>query len=142
MSASQLAFFDTNILVYAFDRGSDQKREQASSLVRQNWQDQQGCLSVQILQEFYVTVTQKIRQPLEHSVARQMVADFGRWKTHAPNEEDVLSAIDLQKEFQLSFWDAMVLQSALALNCSVLYSEDFSHEQRFRNLEVRNPLRG
>jgi predicted nucleic acid-binding protein len=133
-------FVDTNILVYAYDLSAGRKREIAKTLVEQCWENQNGCLSVQVLQEFYVNITQKIPNPLERQTARQLVADLTLWKTHAPSPGDVLAAIDLQREFTLSFWDAMIIQSALQTSCIQIWSEDLSHGQVFRKTQVTNPF--
>ena len=137
---STLQFVDTNILVYAHDLSAGRKREIARKLVDQCWHDQNGCLSVQVLQEFYVTVTQKINKPLDRITARQMIADFSYWSIHVPASSDVLHAIDLQTEYSLSFWDSMIIHSALQLGCQKLWSEDLTHEQVYRSAKVINPF--
>ena len=139
-SPPPLHFFDTNILVYAYDLSAGPKREVAKKLVEKCWDEQNGCLSVQVLQEYYVTVTQKISSPLDHPTARKMIEDLSYWKTHPPEPSDVLQAIDLQHEYHLSFWDAMILQSALQLGCQKVWSEDLSHGQTYRSLTVINPF--
>lgn len=55
-------FVDTNILIYALDRNADAKHQQAAELIRQLWENGGGVLSTQVLQEFYVNVTQKIQK--------------------------------------------------------------------------------
>jgi len=85
-------------------------------------------------------VTQKIRQPLDHPTARQIVADLTQWRLHTPTASDLLQAIDLQQLYQLSFKDALVVQSALSLGCKQLLSEDLSHGQAYGSLQVVNPF--
>jgi predicted nucleic acid-binding protein len=138
----QLRFIDTNILVYAYDRSAGRKHTAAARLVEQCWGDENGSLSIQVLQEFYVTVTRKIARPLEYQTARQVIADLAQWRIHVPEANDVLQAIDLQQTYQLSFWDAMVLQSATRLGCAQLLSEDLSHEQTYGIVQVINPFIG
>ena len=72
----QLRFIDTNILVYAYDRSAGRKHTAAARLIEQCWGNENGCISIQVLQEFYVTVTRKIAKPLEYQTARQLVADL------------------------------------------------------------------
>jgi predicted nucleic acid-binding protein len=69
------------------------------------------------------------------------VADLAHWRTHAPQASDLLQAIDLQQSYQLSFWDAMIVQSATNLGCQQLLSEDLNHGQVYGPLEVINPFR-
>jgi len=134
-------FLDTNILVYAYDRSAGQKQRLAAQLMKECWQNENGCTSLQVLQEFFVTVTRKIAAPLDHHSAHQIVADLAHWRTHAPQASDLLQAIDLQQSYQLSFWDAMIVQSATNLGCQQLLSEDLNHGQVYGPLEVINPFR-
>jgi predicted nucleic acid-binding protein len=135
-------FLDTNILLYAHDLSAGSKHEISKHLVEELWQTGVGCVSLQVLQEFYVNVTRKIPRPLEHNLARQLVADLSQWRLHVPDVDDVLQAIDLQNSYQLSFWDAMVLHSAARLGCNKLYSEDLSHGQIYGDVRVINPFVG
>jgi predicted nucleic acid-binding protein len=140
--AAPLRFIDTNILVYAYDRSAGRKHAAASRLVEQCWEDENGCLSIQVLQEFYVTVTRKIATPLEPQTARQIVSDLAHWRIHVPEANDVLQAIDMQQTYRLSFWDAMVMQSAAQLGCTQLLSEDLSHGETYGPVQVFNPFTG
>lgn len=133
-------FIDTNILVYAFDLTAEYKREIAKTLVEQYWETRTGCLSLQVLEEFYVNVTQKIPHPLNRGIARQLVSDLAYWRLHVPEVEDVLKAIDLQNTYLLSFWDAMILQSALRMRCAQLITEDLSHGKTYEGVQVVNPF--
>ncbi|MFN0168588.1 MAG: PIN domain-containing protein [Bryobacteraceae bacterium] len=131
-------FVDTNILVYAFDRDAGEKNRRAVALLERLWNERSGCLSLQVLQEFYVTVTRKLNLPALEAI--KQVGRFGKWVVHRPNLEDVLAAMELSRRKQISFWDALMLRSALALECSVVWSEDLGHGQRWGSLTVRNPL--
>jgi predicted nucleic acid-binding protein len=133
-------FVDTNILVYAYDRSAGEKHSIASQFVRECWENQNGCLSIQVLQEFFVNVTRKISLPLDGQTARQLVADLAQWRLHVPEASDLLQAIDLGQTYHLSFWDAMVLQSAARLECRQLLSEDLSHGQSYGDVQVINPF--
>ncbi len=134
-------FLDTNILVYAYDISAGQKHTLAAQLVQGCWDNENGCLSLQVLQEFFVTVTRKIMPPLDHQTARQIVADLTQWRLHAPKAADLLQAIDLQELYQLAFWDALVIQSAASLGCKQLFSEDLNHGQAYGTVQVVNPFR-
>jgi predicted nucleic acid-binding protein len=135
-----LQFVDTNILIYAHDISAGQKHSRARELIRDLWQSAEGCLSVQVLQEFYVNVTQKVAKPLPAETAAQIIADLSVWEVHCPKTEDVLGAIRLQKRYQLSFWDAMIVASALQLGCQVLWSEDLNAGQVYDQVEVQSPF--
>lgn len=134
-------FLDTNILIYAFDRSAGKKHDLALKVVNDCWENKNGCLSIQVLQEFFVTATRKIAKPLEHPTARQIVVDLAHWHLHTPMIEDILQAIDFQKNYQLSFWDAQVVQSADNSGCKRLLSEDLNHGQVYGDVQVINPFR-
>lgn len=140
MSAKTLEFVDTNVLVYAYDTSAGSKRTRASDLLARLWSNRSGSLSIQVLQEFYVAVTRKIPRPLAHPDARSVIEQLAHWRVHAPGSMDVLRAIDLQTLHRLSFWDAMILQSAASLECARLWSEDMSHGQSYCGVSVENPF--
>ena len=134
-------FLDTNILVYAFDRSAGQKHRLAAKILENCWENENGCLRIQVLQEFFFTVTRKIVLPLDSQTARQIVADLAQWRLHAPKVSDLLQAIDLQQNHLLAFWDAQVIQSATSLGCKQLLSEDFNHGQTYGEVQVINPFK-
>jgi predicted nucleic acid-binding protein len=133
-------FVDTNVLVYAYDRSAGEKRARARELLDQLWSDAQGCVSVQVLQEFYVAITQRVQRPLAQEVAADIVRDLSYWRLHAPVAEDVLGAIDLQRRHKTSFWDAMILWSAARLGCATVWSEDLSANHDYDGVLVQNPF--
>jgi predicted nucleic acid-binding protein len=134
-------FVDTNILVYAHDTSAGGKQERARALVEQLWNTRDGCLSIQILQEFFVSVTRKIPKPLETAAAKEIIADLSLWYVHVPEADDVLGAISLHQQTGISFWDAMMVRSAIEIGCEVIYSEDLNHGQRYDGARVENPFR-
>ena len=139
---SPVAYFvDTDILVYAYDRSAGYKHEVAVQLMESCWENENGCLSIQVLQEFYVTVTRKIVTPLDYQTALQIVADLPQWRLHIPKANDLLQSIDLQQIYQLAFWDAQLVQSAICLECKQLFSEDL-HVQLYGGVQMINPFRG
>jgi predicted nucleic acid-binding protein len=140
VEAQEVYFFDTNVLVYAYDLSAGKKHEAAAELLKACWEYENGRLSIQVLQEFFVTVTRKIALPLDVPTARQIVADLAQWKLHTPEADDLLQAIDFQQNYQLSFWDALVVESAVRLGCKWLVTEDLSHNQVFGGVQVVNPF--
>ncbi len=138
--SDDLQFVDTNILIYAHDKSAGTKHERARALLESLWENDNGCLSIQVLQEFYINVTRKIARPLDSESAKSIVADLGQWTTHAPNVDDVLEAITVQQRYGLSFWDAMILASAARLGCGVLWSEDLNDGQEYDGVKVVNPF--
>jgi len=133
-------FVDTNILVYAHDIEAGDKHGRARALIAQLWESGQGHLSVQVLQEFFVAVTTKVKKPLEIRVASRLISWLANWKVHSPNAHDVIRATEIQERHKVSFWDAMIIRSAESLGCDVIWSEDLNHGQRYENVLVLNPF--
>lgn len=133
-------FVDTNVVVYAHDLTAGDKRSRAREIMADLWETDDGCLSIQVLQETFVTLTGKVPQPLDIETAASVVADLGRWTVHSPDPEDVLAAIEIQQRSQLCFWDSMIVRSAGRLGCEVLYSEDLNPGQRYAGVTVHNPF--
>lgn len=134
-------FVDTNVLVYAHDRSAGRKRETAQDLLERLWDSRLGCVSLQVLQEFYVTVTGRTRRLLSPVEAARKVAWYAEWTLHEPGRQDLLSAIALHVTLTISFWDAMILQSARGLGCGVLLTEDLTHGQSYAGVIALNPFR-
>jgi predicted nucleic acid-binding protein len=134
------AFVDTNILVYAEDKTAGQKHALARDLVVKLWNDADGVLSVQILQELYVTLTRKVGRPLSADKALAIVKEYLSWVVVDNTPKLLIAAAGLQERAQLSFWDALVVQAALDAGCDRLYSEDFNAGQKFGPLVVVNPF--
>lgn len=133
-------FVDANVLVCAFDTSAGAKRKAAVQLLARLWNTGTGCLSVQVLQEFFVTVTRKVAQPLSIDDAAERVRELATWKVFAPTADDVLAAIALHKQAKISFWDAMVVEAAAQTGCDALWTEDLSDGQLVRGVRVRNPF--
>ena len=104
-------FVDASILVYAHDESAGAKRDQARTLLEQLWESREGCLSVQVLQEFFVNVTRKIAKPLGTETAEEIVADFSCWHVHVPAAGDVLGAIGIHQRTGISLWEAMIVRA-------------------------------
>jgi predicted nucleic acid-binding protein len=134
-------FVDTNILVYAHDASAGSKQAVAEELIRDLWETGDGCLSVQVMQEFYVTITRKVAHPYPPIEAAEILRDLSFWRVYSPTAEDVLGAIDLQRRYDTSFWDAMIIHSAICMDCSVLWSEDLADGQMVEQLTVKNPFK-
>ena len=134
------AFVDTNVLVYAYDRGAGAKHERALELVEALWEDGNGAISTQVLQEFYVNVRRKAQQPISPEEARSLIADYLTWEPTVNDGATVLEAIDAEGRYQLSFWDALIVVAAQKSSASIIYSEDFNHGQQFGSVQVQNPF--
>lgn len=133
-------FVDSNVLVYAHDATAGAKAVRARALIEELWQSERGCLSMQVLQEFFVTVTRKLPRPLDARRAAEIIEQLSHWRVHSPVPDDALEAIELHLRARVSFWEAMVVRSAQQLGCCVLWSEDLTAERTYSGVLVRNPF--
>jgi predicted nucleic acid-binding protein len=134
-------FVDTNILVYAHDTSAGAKHERAKALVENLWRQRSGVVSTQVLQELCVNLRRKAGHPVDLRTAREIVVDYLSWDVVTNTGESILEALQLEEHYQISFWDALVVQAAEASGAAVLYSEDLSDGQTYRGVRVVNPLR-
>ncbi|MDO8834707.1 MAG: PIN domain-containing protein [Vicinamibacterales bacterium] len=132
------SFIDSNVLVYTDDSGNPAKQAQAIELVSQGRKDHTGVVSVQVLQEYFVTATKKLG--VDPVLARRKVELFGQLDLVIVSLDDVLGAIDLQRLHRLHFWDALIIRSARQGGCVRLLSEDMQHGRRFDGVEIVNPF--
>ncbi len=135
-------FLDSNLLVYAHDRGSGEKHERARDLVERLWSDGTGVLSTQVLQEFYVNICRKAKHPLPREEAAQIVRDYLSWAVVVNSGTSILQAVFVEIRFQIAFWDALIIQAATSAGARTLYSEDLNHDQLYGPVRVVNPFLG
>ena len=132
-------FFDTNVLVYAFDEGEPEKRAVALALIEEHLVDGDGVISVQVLREFYSAVRREPR-PLSDEAA---AAAVGRLAGFSPLSEDVgmvPKAVRRAQEMSISFRDALIVEAALKAGADRLFTEDLQHGQVIEGMRVENPF--
>jgi predicted nucleic acid-binding protein len=134
-------FLDTNILVYAHDSSAGMKRQRAAELVTRLGREQRAIVSVQVLMEFVATVTRKIPKPVSLATAAEIVDDLATWEVYRPDARAVAESARLADRYRISPWDAMIVYAAIAMEASVLWTEDLSHNQVFDGVTVKNPFR-
>ena len=140
-SMSARAFVDTNVLVYAYDQRGGEKTAIARELLKQLWSERRGVLSTQVLQEFALNVRRKFTQPMTVDQVRQAISLYRQWRVLVNSVESILGALEIEQTHQLSFWDALIVQAAIAAGCEILYSEDLSHGQEYEGVRVMNPFK-
>jgi predicted nucleic acid-binding protein len=135
---TDVVFVDTNILIYAHDLDAGEKRERAARALERLWDEQTGRLSIQVLQEFYVTVTQKLSTG--RACAREVVRTYTPWVRHPTTPETILRATEIAELSKLSFWDGLIVASAEQSGAAQLYTEDLNTGQSIVGVKVVNPL--
>jgi predicted nucleic acid-binding protein len=133
-----LAFFDTNILIYADDASAKRKREQAISLIVEHRGGNSMVTSLQVLQEYYAAATRKLGVAAE--IAQRKVEILARGRVVRFTEQDVIASIELHRLAKISFWDAMIVQAARLAGAAVLYSEHMGHGATIGGVKIRNPF--
>jgi predicted nucleic acid-binding protein len=133
-------FFDTNILVYLFDADAVWKKEQSQKRFAAEAAAGQVLLSTQVLQEFYVAVTKKLAIPLDAKAAEAVVRDLSAMPIIGVDADRILAAIGRSRSMQLSFWDALIIETALAAGAARILTEDLQHGQIIEGLLIENPF--
>ncbi len=134
-------FVDTNIIVYAYDASAGTKHDVAMKIMRELWDSGRGTISMQVLQEFFVTVTSKIAKPLDIKTARDVVRDLTKWNPILVNGDIIINAIDIHSVSRYSFGDSLIIAAAIEAGVGTLYSEDLSDKQRIKNITIKNPFK-
>jgi predicted nucleic acid-binding protein len=137
---TERVFVDANILVYSFDRLEPEKLVRAKEWLNHLWPARTGRVSFQVLQEFYVIVTRKLKPGLDFETARKVVRSLWAWQPIRTDEQHFAAAWAIQDRFQLSWWDALIVAAARSAGCSVLLTEDLQHGQDLDGLRVVDPF--
>ena len=133
-------FFDTNVLVYLWDHDQPAKQATAERLVTQEVNSGLAVVSTQVLQEFYATVTRKLKPPLPDAEALANTESFATLPVVQVDPVLILKAIRLSQLHRISMWDALIVEAALAADCRRLLTEDLQNGRRFGELLIENPF--
>jgi predicted nucleic acid-binding protein len=132
-------FADTNLLLYAISTDPLERRK--AVLANELLRTETIGLSVQVLQEFYVQATRAGRvDPLAHEDALDLIESWTRFPVQAMTLEIVRAALATKDRFQISYWDAAILEAARALGCDVVLTEDLSVSTDYAGMRVQNPF--
>lgn len=130
------SFLDTNILLYA---ASGKEHESAKRLVARELLEREGVgFSVQVLAEFYVNATSKLKLP-EDQILR-VLDQLTKYPVLPLDESIFWSALEIRRRYGISYWDSSILAAAIQLGCGTVYSEDLNHGQVYAGVKVVNPF--
>ncbi len=135
-----MPFVDTNVLVYARDKTDPQKQVRAAEILGKLWRNRTGRLSMQVLQEYYVTVTRKLEPGLSRSEARQDVRDLMEWNPRPVSAAILETAWEIEDRWKLSWWDSLIVASALDSGATSLLSEDMQAGLVIHSLQILDPF--
>ena len=134
-------FLDTNIFAYSFDKGATSKLRRSQQLILQGITTRKGVVSYQVVQEFFNLALRKFAQPMTAAEAEQYLHAVFKPLLAVQSSQALFSqAFRLQERHHLSWYDSLIVAAALESQCTVLYSEDMQHGQRFGELQIKNPF--
>lgn len=134
-------FLDTNIFVYSFDKNARKKADRAAKLIRRAIEVGHGIVSYQVVQEFFNVALRRFAEPMSGADAEQYLSTTFRPLLAVHSSHGLYSrALQLAREHSLSWYDSLIVASAIEGRCGVLYSEDLQHGQRFGGLRIENPF--
>ncbi|MCJ7630698.1 MAG: PIN domain-containing protein [Longimicrobiales bacterium] len=133
-------FVDTNILVYVRDRTEEEKQSRAAEWMAALWDTHRGRLSMQVLQEYYVTVTRKLDPPRTLEEAREDVLSLRAWEPVLIDENILEDGWTVQDRYGFSWWDALIVAAAARSGSRWLLSEDFQDGQELFGLTIVSPF--
>lgn len=139
---SDRTFVDTNVLIYAHDVDAGRKHDVAKAVLRDLWAERAGVLSTQVLQEFYVNATRKLKKPLARQEARTVVETYAAWCVEGITPADVSMAFEIEDRTRVGFWDALILAVAVRSGARRVLSEDLNAGQKIAGLTIHNPFAG
>lgn len=140
MPSGSIVFVDTNVLLYAEDRAHASKHAVARAWLRELWLRRSGRLSTQVLNEFYVAATRKLKPPMPPGDARAEVRRLQRWQPWVVDHATVEAAWAVESRFGVNYWDALMVAAAQQQGCDYLLTEDLQHDQLMDGVRILNPF--
>jgi predicted nucleic acid-binding protein len=135
-----ISFLDTNVLVYRVDRNAAAKQRTAQALTDQLIRSGEALLSTQVLQELYAVLTRQFRPLVSAATAARLVDRFAQIAVVQVTPSIILASIAKHRRYSISFWDALIVQAAIAGGAQRIYSEDFQHGLEIEGVRIENPF--
>lgn len=133
-------FVDTNVLVYARDAGEPAKQRLAAAWLEHLWREQIGRTSTQVLSQYYVTVTRKLVPGLPQEEAWDDVQSLMTWSPYPVDEPLLERGREVERRYDLSWWDSLVVAAAQLQGCPLLLTEDLQDGGVYGSVRVRSPF--
>ena len=132
------SFIDTNILVYAEASDVPVKQRAALALLKGLYDEGLGVLSTQVLQEYCNVALKKLKLPAQH--VRAQLDLFEQFEVVQVTPAIIRAGLDLHQTRRFSFFDAIVLASAHASGCNVIWTEDMNAGEVVDGVCISNPF--
>lgn len=133
-------FVDTNVLVYVRDSGETRRQPLAQAWLEWLWAERLGRTGMQVLSEYYVTVTRKLKPGLTEEQAWDDVEALLCWQPQPVDRPTMARARIIQARYRLSWWDSLVLAAAREQGCAVLLTEDLQDGAMIDGVRIRSPF--
>ncbi len=132
------SFIDTNVLIYAQASDEPQKQGAALALLKNLYEENTGVLSTQVLQEYCNVALKKMKLPAQY--VRTQLDLFEQFEIVQVTPAIIRAGLDLHQTRSVSFFDAIVLASAHASGCTVLWTEDMKANEVVNGVCIKNPF--
>lgn len=134
-------FIDTNILIYSFDSRDTAKQDKARTLIATGMEKGIGIISYQVIQEFLNVATQRFDSPLTYSDAQRYLSIVLEPLCEVFSSIELFhQTLEIMDRWRYTFFDSLIIASALQADCVILYTEDMQHNQTVRSLTIINPF--
>lgn len=140
MAKPEFEFINTDVLISAYDLSASD-HDQAKDLVIRLWNQRTGCLSVPVLQKFYLAITSEVTNPIQPEAAMSIIADYAVWKVYSPSVADIIEAAGIQEQYHVDLEQAILLLSAERVKCSVIWTEEFTLK-KYKNISIESIKEG
>ena len=132
------SFIDTNVLIYAEASDAPLKQQVALAILKRLYEDAQGVLSTQVLQEYCNVALKKLKLSAQH--VRSQLEMYEQFEVIQVTPAIIHAGLDLHQTRSVSFFDAIILASANTAGCGVLYSEDMNAGEAMLGVRIVNPF--
>ncbi len=133
-------FFDSNILIYAYDPRDRRKQEIAQRLLTDAIANDTGVLSAQTLGEFFNIVTRRLPSPQTIAAAEEAIDELSALTVVGLDLSLVQRAVSTCQRYQISYWDALIIAAAERADCTRIFSEDLNAGQHYNGVPLVNPF--
>lgn len=133
-------FVDANVLLYWRDADQPAKQRLAAAWLERLWREGAARTSMQVLSEYYVNVTRKLRPGLSPDAAWEDVKMFLAWNPLAVDRAVLEDAHEVERRYRLHWWDCQIVAAARLQGCSILLSEDLQDGAAYGDVTVRSPF--
>ncbi|MBA4417873.1 MAG: PIN domain nuclease [Syntrophus sp. (in: bacteria)] len=136
-------FLDTNIIVYLFDKTDAIKHASAKLFIQECLKKHNGHISTQVVNEFVVVISEKIKNPIPFEEINKRITSLSNMLIISPLVFlTCKKSIEIKQRYKYSYWDSLIISSALLNECSILYTEDMHGGQVIDGkLKIVNPFK-